>query len=89
VPLASGFGSDEEALPIRAKARVLGARLKAGETAKYELAPGRHAYLVPAQGKLEMNGVRIEARDGAAIADEALLAVKALEDAEVILVDSA
>src|SRR3990170_1321440 len=65
----------------RAEARVLGATLKAGETAKYELAPSRHGYLVPARGSVEVNGVRIGARDGAAITDEALLAVKALEDA--------
>jgi redox-sensitive bicupin YhaK (pirin superfamily) len=89
VPLASGFASDLEALPIRAEARVLGATLKAGETAKYELAPSRHGYLVPARGSVEVNGVRIGTRDGAAIADEALLAVKALEDAEIVLVDAA
>ena len=89
VPLASGFASDPEALPIRAEARVLGATLKAGETAKYELAPRRHVYLVPAQGSVEVNGVRIGTRDGAAITDEALLAVKALEDAEIVLVDAA
>ena len=89
VALASGFAGDAEALPIRAEARVLGATLKAGETAKYELGAGRHGYLVPAKGSVEVNGVRIEARDGAAIADEALLAVKALEDSEIVLVDAA
>jgi quercetin 2,3-dioxygenase len=89
VPLASGFATDREALPIRANARVLGATLKAGETAKYELGPGRHLYLVPAKGKVEVNGVKLEARDGAAVADEALLAVKVLEDAEIVLVDVA
>lgn len=89
VPLASGFAGDTEALPIRAKARVLGATLKAGDTAKYELGPGRRLYLVPAEGSIEVNGVRIDARDGAAVADEALVAVKALEDAEIVVVDSA
>jgi len=89
VPLASGFAGDTEALPIRAPARVLGASLKAGETAKYELAPRRHLYLVPAKGSVEVNGVRIGARDGAAVADEALIAIKALEDAEIVLVDAA
>jgi redox-sensitive bicupin YhaK (pirin superfamily) len=89
VPLASGFTGDNEALPIRARARVLGASLKAGETAKYELGPGRHLYLVPAEGSIEVNGVRIDKRDGAAVSDEALLAVKALEDSEIVLVDSA
>jgi redox-sensitive bicupin YhaK (pirin superfamily) len=89
VALASGFASDPEALPIRAEARVLGATLKAGETVKYELGAGRHGYLVPAKGSIEVNGVRIGTRDGAAITDEALLAVKALEDTEIVLVDAA
>ena len=35
VTLASGFEDDKEALPIRADARVLGATLKAGESAEY------------------------------------------------------
>jgi len=88
VPLASGFASDPEALPIRAEARVLGATLKAGETAKYELAPSRHGYLVPARGSGEVNGVRIGTRDGAASTDEALPAVKALENTDIVLDDT-
>ncbi|HEY1613908.1 MAG TPA: pirin family protein [Rhizomicrobium sp.] len=89
VALASGSANDNEALPIRADARVLGATLKAGETASYEMAEGRHAYLVPAKGVVEINGVRIEARDGAAIKDEAMLEIRALEDSELVMVDAA
>jgi len=88
-PLASGFASDAEALPIRAKARVLGATIEAGETAEYELGPERHGYLVPAKGSVEVNGVRIGTRDGAAISGESVLKVKALEDTEIVLVDAA
>jgi redox-sensitive bicupin YhaK (pirin superfamily) len=88
VPLASGQAGDGEALPIRADARVLGATLRGGETADYVLGAGRHGYLVPASGVVEVNGVRIEARDGAAIRDEATVRVTALEDAEVVFVDS-
>ena len=70
VALASGFAEDVSesggALPIKTDARVLGATLKAGETATYEQGPGRHAYLVPATGSVELNGVRLQARDGAA-----------------------
>jgi redox-sensitive bicupin YhaK (pirin superfamily) len=88
VTLASGVEGDEDALPIRADARVLGATLKAGETTDYALADGRRAYLVPAAGAIEVNGVRLEARDGAAIADEPNLTVKALADAEIVLVDA-
>jgi len=89
VTLASGFESDVDALPIRTDARVLGATLKAGESADYTLAADRHGYLVPAKGKVEVNGVRLEARDGAAIQNEPILRVTAIEDAELVLVDAA
>jgi hypothetical protein len=89
VALASGLPGDDEALPIRTPARVVGATLRAGESASYSLGAGRHAYLVPAAGAIEVNGVRLAARDGAAIRDEPLLHVRALEDAEVLLVDAA
>ena len=89
VALASGDMTDVEALPIRTDARVLGARLKPGETLEYALRPGRHAYLVPARGALTVNGIRIGERDGAAIRDEDRLLFAALDDAELVLVDSA
>ena len=89
IALASGMKDDGEALPIRADARVLGATLKAGDSVEYTLGPGRRAYLVPARGKVEVNGVILQARDGAAIRDETLLRLTALEEAEVVLVDVA
>lgn len=89
VALASGFDGDTEALPIRAEARVLGATLKAGETAEYRLGTARHAYLVPATGRIEVNGIAVNSRDGVAIKNETALTVKALEDAEIVLVDAA
>lgn len=88
VPLASGFPSDDEALPIRADARVLGATLTAGETVEYEVGAGRKAYLVAAKGAVEVNGVRLEARDGGAIEDEPKVRIVALEDSEVVMVDA-
>lgn len=89
VTLASGIAGDEDALPIRTDARVAGATLKKGETTEYALGAGRHAYLVPAVGAVEVNGVRLDARDGAAVRDEPVLRVTALDDAEVVLVDAA
>ena len=88
VPLASGFAADADALAIRADARVLGATIKAGDTVEYPLGKDRRAYLVPATGALEIEGARVNARDGAAIADVETLAVTALEDSEVVLVDA-
>ncbi|AOX17764.1 pirin family protein [Kozakia baliensis] len=89
VTLASGFAEDDDALPIRTDARVVAATLRAGETAEYALGADRHGYLVPALGTIEVNGTRLETRDGAAIADEAVLRVTAIEDAEIVLVDAA
>jgi quercetin 2,3-dioxygenase len=89
VALASGREGDDDALPIRADARVLGATLKAGETAGYRFGPGRVGYLVPAGGKVEVNGVALNVRDGAAISDVEAIRVTALEDAELVLVDTA
>lgn len=89
VTLASGIEGDEDALPIRAQARVLGLTLAAGETAQYDFDGNRFGYLVPAKGTVEVNGTRIETRDGAAIRNEGTITVKALEDTELVLVDSA
>jgi redox-sensitive bicupin YhaK (pirin superfamily) len=88
VTLASGIDGDTDALPIRTDARVAGATLKAGETVEYALGVGRNAYLVPATGAIEINGVRLNARDGAAIQNETVLAIKALEESEIVLVDT-
>jgi redox-sensitive bicupin YhaK (pirin superfamily) len=89
VTLASGYGDDNGALPIRTDARVAGATLKAGETTEYPLGEGRKAYLVPATGAVEVDNVRINARDGAAISDVAVLRITAIEDSEIVLVDAA
>jgi redox-sensitive bicupin YhaK (pirin superfamily) len=89
VTLASGFKDDADALPIRTDARVLGATLKAGESTTYALGKDRSGYLVPAVGSVEVNGVKLNARDGAGIKDEDVITVTALEDAELVLVDAA
>jgi redox-sensitive bicupin YhaK (pirin superfamily) len=89
VALASGYVEDADALPIRADARVLGATLKAGASVDYDTPPGRHLYLVPAKGAVEVNGARANAGDGVAISDEAHIVVTAIEDAELVLVDAA
>lgn len=89
VTLASGYANDDDALPIRTNARVVGATLKAGETAEYPLGADRRAYLVPATGAVEIDGLRVNARDGAAISDVGTFKVTAIEDSEIVLVDAA
>ena len=90
IPLASGVADDEDALPLRTDARVLGATVKAGESVTY--APrqaDRHLYLVPATGRIRVGDIEAKARDGVAITKEETLTITALEDSELILVDAA
>jgi hypothetical protein len=63
-------------------------RCPVGESVDYALGVERHGYLVPATGAVEVNGIRIEARDGAAIKDAAVIKVTAIEDSELVLVDT-
>ena len=85
--LASGFG-EADALVIRTDARIFGATLKAGESVTHDVAVGRHAYLVPAIGALDVSGVAVSHRDGAALG-EGSFTITAREDAEIVLVDAA
>jgi hypothetical protein len=89
VTLASGFASDKDALPIRTEARVLGATVKAGERLALSVEPSHFVYLVSAKGAVEANGVRLNARDGAAIGNEKEIAIVGVEDAEIVLVETA
>ena len=89
VTLASGYDNDNDALPIRTDARVVGATLRAGETAEYALGKDRRAYLVPATGAIQIDDVRVNARDGAAISDMEIVRITAIEDSEIVLVDAA
>ncbi|EWC41632.1 hypothetical protein B597_009440 [Stutzerimonas stutzeri KOS6] len=88
VTLASGLAGDDDALPIRAEARVAAATLAAGQSADYEIAEGRRLYLVPASGRIEINGLAVDAGDGVAVRDETRLSIRAVENSEVVLVES-
>lgn len=85
--LASGFG-DADALSIRTPARVMGATLDAGRELAHRVEAGRHAYLVPATGRLSIDGVEVSARDGVALG-EGDHVIRARDDAEIVLVDAA
>jgi redox-sensitive bicupin YhaK (pirin superfamily) len=84
--LASGDAEDGS-LTINADARVLGATVAAGGSIAFDTAPQRHLYLVPS-GRVRVNGVTAESRDGVAITGENKLTIEAEEDAELILVDA-
>jgi quercetin 2,3-dioxygenase len=87
VPLASGLPSHDGALPIDQDAAILGATLEAGQTVRHTLAPGRRAYLVPATGRVRVNGAEAGARDGVVVTDEPAVQIEALEPSEILLAD--
>jgi redox-sensitive bicupin YhaK (pirin superfamily) len=84
--LASGDAADG-ALTINSDARILGATVKAGGAIEIDASPDRHLYLVP-NGRVRINGVEAQARDGVAITGEAKVRIEAEDDAELVLVDA-
>lgn len=87
VALASG-NPEDGALPIRANAKVSGAAIKAGESVTYETEASRHLYLVPATGQVRIEDVEAKARDGIAITQKDSITITAIEDSELVLVDT-
>ena len=87
VVLASGRNGDEGALPIHQDAAILGATLTPGQGVAHRPGDGRRAYLVPARGRIEVNGTVAKARDGIVVTGEEILGITALEDAEILLAD--
>ena len=55
----------------------------------HTLRPGRHAWVQLARGRCELNGIPLEAGDGAAISAEASLRIEEGRGAEVLLFDLA
>jgi redox-sensitive bicupin YhaK (pirin superfamily) len=89
VTLVSGRDGREhqDTLFINQDAAFLAAIMDAGDEECIEIDHERRAYLVPACGTVEVNGVVVPERGSAEITAETKLSVKALEDAEVVVLD--
>lgn len=79
----------EGSLTIHQDARIYLADLDADRELTLDLKPGRHAWLQVLRGAVELNGVRMETSDGAAVSEEAALRLRASGAAEVMLFDLA
>lgn len=88
VILASGDLAGDDSLPIRADARVMAATMAAGSTITYPADPARHQYLVAPVGRVKVNGLPAEPRDGIAVTGETSIVVEALDDTEIVMVDA-
>jgi redox-sensitive bicupin YhaK (pirin superfamily) len=77
----------EGSVTLHQDARVYVARLEAGEKPEHTLAPGRLAYVQVARGAIALDGLALEAGDGAKIAEESRLTLAATSPAEILLFD--
>jgi redox-sensitive bicupin YhaK (pirin superfamily) len=62
---------------------------RAGEGIRFDVRPGRHAWIQVARGALTLNGNALGQGDGAAVSDEDALNFAFSEDSEILLFDLA
>ena len=79
----------EGSLAIGADVVVATGLLAPGDRVRWDLAPGRHAWVHVARGALSVNGTPVSTGDGVALSDEAAVELAASADSEVLVFDLA
>ena len=88
--LVASNDSRDGSLKINQDVSVYDSILEKDEEITYNLSEKRYAWLQVVKGSLELNGETLNASDGAAISEEKVLKIKALENStEFILFDLA
>jgi quercetin 2,3-dioxygenase len=82
-------GRGEGAVMLHQDVDLYATVLATGDQQPFSLRPGRHAWLQVTQGKVSLNGLSLEAGDGAAVSHETQLEIQAQSDAELLLFDLA
>lgn len=85
--LVASRGGSDGSVKINQDVSLYASLLDANQTVEHQLAENRHAWLQLVRGKIELNGETLNAGDGAAISDEKVLQITALEDSEFLLFD--
>jgi redox-sensitive bicupin YhaK (pirin superfamily) len=86
--VASPRGEDG-AITVHQDVKLYAGLLGAGESARHQVAPGRHAWIHVAKGSLELNGEKLGAGDAAAVSEPGTLELKGRDAAEVLVFDLA
>ncbi len=84
--IASPTG-EHASLRIHQDARVLSGLCTGDEQAQHPLAAGRLGYVQLARGTASVNGVRLQAGDGALLSDESAVRIHDGDDAEILVFD--
>ncbi len=89
--LARIAGPDPQPNEVRLvqDAEIWAAKLDADIEAIHSLAPGRRAWIQIAKGEVSVGGERLTAGDGAAVTDQAQIALRSHSPAELLLFDLA
>lgn len=87
--LVASPDASDGSLTIHTDAKVYAGLFDKGESAKVELAPGRHAWVHVARGKVKVNGNELGEGDGAAVSDERAIQVEGVAGGEVLVFDLA
>jgi len=74
-------------IAIRQDADLWLAKLDAGQKVAQPIAKGRHAWVHIAEGELELNGVKLNGGDAAAVSEENVLNISATKASQVLLFD--
>lgn len=89
IPLVSGreIHKDQNPLFIYQDAAIFAGVINSGHSFTQKIEPGRHAYVVVSEGIVEINGHKINERDGVYIKDEHELTITASSNAEIVFAD--
>lgn len=87
--LVAAPGGRDGAVQVHQDAELYSGILREGDRVTLPLRPGRYAWIQVARGVLEVNGVRLEEGDAAAIHAEAELEIRARRPSELLLFDLA
>ena len=86
--LVASRGGDDGSVHINQDVKLYASILKNTEGILLDLAPGRHAWIQLISGSLDVNGEILNKGDGAAVSEERILNIKALDDnSEFLLFD--
>lgn len=77
----------EGSVTIHQDVDVYAACLGEADEVTHRLAAGRRAWVQLARGRAEVNGTPLEAGDGVGLADQSLVALRGVSEAEVLLFD--
>lgn len=77
----------EGSVPVLQDVSMYAAILGAGDRVEQPLDPARLAYVHVARGRVQVNGVSLQAGDGLKVSEESLLGFTRADDAEILLFD--